>query len=108
MFLAKQAKQAFDPISADQGRPGSWFLAQRKVVSPAVKLTVASLCVLHPCCLQIDSLDTGSGQRNCWHHTQRADERLSVKQSNSHGYWLLTEDQALFALVCHNDAASLI
>lgn len=37
-----------------------------------------------------------------------ADECLSVKQSGSHGYCPLTEDQALFALLCHNDAASLI
>lgn len=40
-----------------------------------------------------------------------ADERLSAKQSDSRGYWSLTEDQALFfffALLCHNDAASLI
>lgn len=97
-----QAKPSFDPVSADQGRPGpgSWLKGRWFLLESSLRRRV---CVLHPCWLQIDSLQTRPGLQ-----TQRGRWASSVKQANSHGCWLLTEERALFALLCHNDAASLI
>lgn len=63
-------------------------------------------CILAVCKLS-PSIPDRAKEIVCIKHSM-ADQGLGVKQSNSHGYWWLTGDQALFALLCHNDAASLI
>lgn len=106
MFLS--SRTVFDPVNADQGRPGpgSWLRGRWFPLESGLRWSVCAFCVPAVCKL-IPSIPDGAKEIVGIRHSV-AHECLSVKHSNSHGYWLLTEDQALFALLCHNDAASLI